>query len=170
MAARMEFASYVWNVFGAVCSTEDSIVDRTLALLLSSSTTAGPLNRFVRNLSILTDVYHTRLAADASARRGLAGVWNGQAVSKNIAQVTQKRNATPTPKERVQLSAWSALGELALAAENDTRILVGRQEHRKLPFTRLSVQRRSGGAHKKNQRLLYDFIGRAHVRPRGLKL
>jgi hypothetical protein len=156
--------------FCAFCSTEDSIVDRTLALLLSSSTTSGPLNRLIRNLSTLTDIYHTRLVADMSARRGLAGVWNGQSVPKNTAQATQRRNATPTPKERVQLSAWSALGELALAAENDARILVGRQEHRELPYTRRSVQRRTGGPDKKNQRHLYSFIGRANVRPRGLKL
>lgn len=118
---------------------------------------------------MLTDTYHTRLAADVSAHQRLAGTWNGQDKSKKVARVTQNRNATPTPKERVQLSAWSALGELALAAENDARILVGRQEHRKFPFTRLSVQRRSGGPHKRNQRHLYNLIGRVNARPRGLK-
>jgi len=151
-------------------STEDSAVDRTLALLLSSSTTAGPLNRFIRNLSMLTDVYHTRLALDISARQKLVGEWNGQDMAKNIAQAKRRRKATLTPKERVQLSAWSALGELALAAENDALILVGRQENRKLPFTRIASFRRSLGARKKSLRHLYSFIGKMSLRPRGLKI
>jgi hypothetical protein len=153
-----------------VYDSDNSIVDRTLALLLSSSTSSGPLNRFVRNLSMLTDAFHTRVAADILAHGRLAGKWNGQDMSKNIDQATRKRKATtPSPKDMIQLSAWSALGELALAAENDARILVGRQEQRKFPFVRLSVQRRKGAPYKKDQRHVYNFIGRANARPQGLK-
>lgn len=137
-------------------------LDRTLAILLSSATTGGQLKRLVRNLSTLTDVYRTRVAADVSARHRRAGEWNGQKVTP----VTVKKVVLPNEREEIQMSAWSALGELVLAAENDTQCLLGRQEQRKLAFTRLSVPRR---VFTQNQRGIYNVVGKTVPRPSHLK-
>jgi hypothetical protein len=119
---------------------------------------------------MLTDTFHARVAADLLAHRKLAGEWDGQDMRKNIANAARKRNPIRTPRDRIQLSAWSALGELVLAAENDARILVGRQEKRKFSLMRLTVLRRGRKPFKRNLRYSYNLIGRVVVRPRGLRI
>lgn len=131
-------------------------------LLHSSATTGGPLKRLVRNISTLTDVYRTRVATDTSARQRQAGEWNGQVVT----QVVRKKAGLPNEREKIQLSAWSALGELVVATENDMRCLLGRQEQRSLAFTRLPMLRRAVSRDKKG---VYNLIGRMNTRPSRLK-
>ena len=121
------------------------------------------MKRLVRNLSTLTDVYRTRADADATVRHKRAGEWDGQ----NLAKASRKNLATPTSQEKVQLSAWSALGELVLAAENDTRTTLGRQEQRLLDYTRMSATRR---VLRRNQRGIYNLVGKTIARPLRLKI
>jgi hypothetical protein len=142
-------------------------VDRTLSLLHSSATASGIPRDLVRNLGLLTDIYRTRVWADKLAIRRAAGVWNGQG-EPAIEPAKQKRDKPLSPRENIQLSGWSALGELVRATEADLRIIAGRQEQRKVPFVRKTVHRPTAPL-KRAQKLLYNVVGRSDVRPRDLK-
>lgn len=142
-----------------------SAVDRTLAFLYSSATTAGRPGHLVKNLAFLTDAYHTRAWLDTTARLRQAGEWDSQLGANSSHSRPQK--VGQGPKDRVQLSAWSAVGELAKATENDLRILTSYQEQRKLPFTRLTMSQPASP--KKKHRIFMKLVGKAKVRPSDLK-
>lgn len=142
-------------------------VDKTLALLYSSATTAGIPRDLVRNISLLTDIYHVRAWADKQASRRAAGVWNG--LKPPPVEPEKKRKEQPiSSRERIQLSAWSALGELVCATETDIGIMAGRQEQMSYGFTRKTMYRPSFPLKKTHLRL-YNIVGRSDARPRDLK-
>lgn len=141
-------------------------MDRTLAILYSSAISAGRPGHLINNLAFLTDVYQTRAWLDVKACRWRAGEWKSQASKSG--QKASKKSSHFTSMDHVQLSAWSALGELALATQNDIHMLVGQQEQRSLPFARLTIPRCTPESPKKSQRLV-KFVGRSIARPHELK-
>jgi hypothetical protein len=142
-------------------------VDQTLAILYSSAVTAGHPGHLISNLAFLTDVYQTRAWLDTKACHRRAGEWQSQA-SKSGNQGSKKSPGL-TSMDHIQLSAWSALGELALATEDDVRMLVGQQEQRGLPFARLTIPRSTPESPKKSQQLLVKYVGKSIARPHELK-
>lgn len=95
-------------------------------MFYASGTNRGLLYLLTRNLARLTDVYRTRLHLDDAARQMRAGKWDPQNPIKST-KVPPKATKTVTKKEAIQLSGWSALGEVVLAAEADRNIHLGRQ-------------------------------------------
>ncbi|PVG02557.1 hypothetical protein CPB86DRAFT_865200 [Serendipita vermifera] len=140
-------------------------LNRTLLLLHSSATSAGQPKKLIKNLSLLTDAYHTRAYLDESALKRKAGQWNPE----NIVKPSKLKNKTSAnlARDEVHLNAWSSLGELALAAAGDLRIIVSRQERVKHSFSRVTMPRRIVGA---KERRLFRFVGKSAVRPKELKV
>lgn len=99
----------------------------------------------------------------------MAGTWNGQDISLN-SRNAPKVNDKTGERDRVQRMAWSALGEIAVAAENDLRIHCGQLEDRVLPFKRLTMPRRTPYGPTKRLRTTVSFVGKKMVRPKELRV
>ncbi|KAG9027979.1 hypothetical protein FS842_004827 [Serendipita sp. 407] len=172
-AFRSALLNYLRHEENYTTQSEDRIrewnerVDRTLSILHSSATSAGHCTRLMRNFAFLTDVYRTRAWLDDVARQRRAGTWDTQAVESN--SVPSKRSVkAPMDRDRIFLGGWSTLGEIAVATENDLRMIVGSQEQRELEFKRLNLPRRKH-PYRRELTCIIQPVGTSNPRPRELK-
>ncbi|KAG8829921.1 hypothetical protein FRC17_005781 [Serendipita sp. 399] len=105
---------------------------------------------------------------DQVARQRRAGTWDAQAAERKPS--TPSKPSSTMDRDHVLLNGWSALGELAVATENELRVVVGSQEQRELDFKRLTLPRRKQHSYKQEMNRTIHLVGTSNARPRELKV